>query len=294
MPILLDETTKVICQGFTGTQGTFHSERALEYGTNMVGGVTPDKGGGKHLGLPVFNTVAEAKEATGCNASGVFVPPPFAADAILEAVEAELDLVVCVTDGIPVRDMQRVRLYMEGKKTKLIGPNCPGVLTPGVGKIGIIPGYVCKPGRIGVVSRSGTLSYETAVQTSNEGLGQSTIVGIGGDPVHGTNFVSLLELFLADEDTEGIVIIGEIGGTPEIEAAEFIRSWRGTSGKPVAAFVAGASAPEGRTLGHAGAIISNQQETAAAKKEALRSAGAEIADTIVDIGMAMRKAMGDK
>ena len=294
MPILLDETTKVICQGFTGTQGTFHSERALEYGTNMVGGVTPDKGGGKHLGLPVFNTVAEAKEVTGCNASGVFVPPPFAADAILEAVEAELDLVVCVTDGIPVRDMQRVRLYMEGKKTKLIGPNCPGVLTPGVGKIGIIPGYVCKPGRIGVVSRSGTLSYETAVQTSNEGLGQSTIVGIGGDPVHGTNFVSLLELFLADEDTEGIVIIGEIGGTPEIEAAEFIRSWRGTTGKPVAAFVAGASAPEGRTLGHAGAIISNQQETAAAKKEALRSAGAEIADTIVDIGMAMRKAMGDK
>lgn len=293
MAILLDKESKIICQGFTGSQGTFHSERAIEYGTNMVGGVTPDKGGSEHLGLPVFNTVAEAKEATGCNASGVFVPPPFAADAILEAVEAELDLVVCVTDGIPVRDMQRVRLYMEGKKSRLIGPNCPGVLTPGVGKIGIIPGYVCKPGRIGVVSRSGTLSYETAVQTSNEGLGQSTIVGIGGDPVHGTNFVSLIEMFLADDKTDGIVIIGEIGGTPEIEAAEFIKSLKG-KGKPVAAFVAGASAPEGRTLGHAGAIVSNKQEAAGAKKEALLSAGAEIADTIVDIGIAMKKAMGGK
>ena len=290
MAILLTKETKIICQGFTGAQGTFHSERAIEYGTNMVGGVTPDKGGTKHLGLPVFNTVAEAKEATGCNASGVFVPPPFAADAIMESVEAELDLVVCVTDGIPVRDMQRVRLHMEGKKTRLVGPNCPGVLTPGVGKIGIIPGYVCKKGRIGVVSRSGTLSYETAVQTSNEGLGQSTIVGIGGDPVHGTNFVTLLEMFMADSETDGIVIIGEIGGTPEIEAADYIKSLKG-KGKPVAAFVAGASAPEGKTLGHAGAIISNQQETAIAKKEALKSAGATIADTIVDIGKAMHQAM---
>ena len=290
MAILLTKETKIICQGFTGAQGTFHSERAIEYGTNMVGGVTPDKGGTKHLGLPVFNTVAEAKEATGCNASGVFVPPPFAADAIMESVEAELDLVVCVTDGIPVRDMQRVRLHMEGKKTRLVGPNCPGVLTPGVGKIGIIPGYVCKKGRIGVVSRSGTLSYETAVQTSNEGLGQSTIVGIGGDPVHGTNFVTLLEMFMADSETDGIVIIGEIGGTPEIEAADYIKSLKG-KGKPIAAFVAGASAPEGKTLGHAGAIISNQQETAIAKKEALKSAGATIADTIVDIGKAMHQAM---
>ncbi len=290
MSILLTEESKIICQGFTGTQGTFHSQRALEYGTNLVGGVTPDKGGSRHLGLPVFNTVAEAKHATGCNASGVFVPPPFAADAILEAVEAELELVVCVTDGIPVRDMQRVRFHMEGSKTRLIGPNCPGVLTPGVGKIGIIPAYVCKPGRIGVVSRSGTLSYETAVQTSNEGFGQSTIVGIGGDPVHGTNFVSLLELFMADEQTDGMVIIGEIGGTPEIEAAEYIKSLKGKA-KPAAAFVAGASAPEGRTLGHAGAIVSNEQETAAAKKESLRSAGVEIAATIVDIAAAMKKAM---
>ena len=229
------------------------------------------------------------KKKTGCNASGVFVPPPFAADAILEAVEAELDLVVCITDGIPTSDMQRVKREMKGCKTRLVGPNCPGVLTPGVGKIGIIPGHICKPGRIGVVSRSGTLSYESAVQTAE--LGQSTIIGIGGDPVNGTNFVDALELFLDDDETDGIVLIGEIGGTAEIDGAEFIKSWNGKTKKPVAAFVAGAAAPKGRKLGHAGAIVNSGAETADAKKEALKSAGVTVADTITTIGDAMRKAM---
>jgi len=291
MAVLLTKESKVICQGFTGAQGTFHSERAIEYNTNIVGGVTPEKGGTEHLKIPVFNTVAEAKKETGCNASGVFVPPPFAADAILEAVEAELDLVVCITDGIPTSDMQRVRREMKGSKTRLVGPNCPGVLTPGVGKIGIIPGHICKPGRIGVVSRSGTLSYESAVQTAE--LGQSTIIGIGGDPVNGTNFVDALELFLDDPDTDGIVLIGEIGGTAEIDGADFIKSWNKIK-KPVAAFVAGAAAPKGRKLGHAGAIVNSGAETADAKKEALRSAGVEVSDTITRIGDAMRKAMGIK
>ena len=290
MAVLLTKESVVICQGFTGSQGTFHSERAIEYNTNMVGGVTPDKGGSQHLGLPVFNTVAEAKAATGCNASGIYVPPPFAADAILEAVEAELDLVVCITDGIPTTDMQRVKRDIRGSKTRLVGPNCPGILTPGVGKIGIMPGYICKPGRIGVVSRSGTLSYEAAVQTSVSGLGQSTIVGIGGDPVNGTNFVDALELFLKDEDTDGIVLIGEIGGTPEVDAADFIKSW-GSSGKPVAAFIAGASAPPGRRLGHAGAIVSSGSETAEAKKDSLRSAGVVVSETITGLGDAIKKAM---
>ena len=238
----------------------------------------------------MFNTVAEAKKKTGCNASGVFVPPPFAADAILEAVEAELDLVVCITDGIPTSDMQRVRREMKGSKTRLVGPNCPGVLTPGVGKIGIIPGHICKPGRIGVVSRSGTLSYESAVQTA--ALGQSTIIGIGGDPVNGTNFVDALELFLKDPDTDGIVLIGEIGGTAEVDGANFIKSWSSKYKKPVAAFVAGAAAPKGRKLGHAGAIVNSGAETADAKKEALKSAGVEVSDTITRIGEAMKKAMG--
>ena len=290
MAVLLTEESIVICQGFTGTQGTFHSQRAIEYNTRMVGGVTPDKGGSHHLDLPVFNTVAEAKAATGCNASGIYVPPNFAADAILEAVEAELDLVVCITDGIATSDMQRVKREMRGAKTRLIGPNCPGILTPGRGKIGIMPGHICKPGRIGVVSRSGTLSYEAAVQTSVSGLGQSTIIGIGGDPVNGTNFVEALELFLNDPDTDGIVLIGEIGGTPEVDAAEFIKSW-GKSAKPVAAFIAGASAPPGRRLGHAGAIIASGAETAAAKKDALRSAGAVVSDTITGLGAAIKQAL---
>ena len=289
MAVLITPETRIICQGFTGAQGTFHSERAIEYNTNLVGGVTPDKGGMQHLNLPVFNTIAEAKKATNCNASGVFVPPPFAADAILEGVEAELDLIVCITDGIPTSDMQRVKREMRGCKTRLVGPNCPGVLTPGVGKIGIIPGHICKPGRIGVVSRSGTLSYESAVQTSE--LGQSTIIGIGGDPVNGTNFVDALELFLDDPNTDGIVLIGEIGGTAEIDGAEFIRTWKGNHNKPVAAFVAGAAAPKGRKLGHAGAIVNSGDETADAKKEALRSAGVEVSDTITRIGDAMRKAL---
>ncbi len=290
MAVLITRESKIICQGFTGAQGTFHSEQAMKYGTNMVGGVTPDKGGTAHLGLPVFNTVAEAVAKTGANASGIYVPPPFAADAILEAVDAGLDLVVCITDGIPVRDMQRVKRDMRGRKTQLVGPNCPGVISPGIGKIGIMPGYIHTPGRIGVVSRSGTLSYETAVQTGTAALGQSTIIGIGGDPVNGTNFVDGLSLFLDDPDTDGIVMIGEIGGTAEIEAAEFIRSWK-TKKKPVAAFIAGAAAPPGRRMGHAGAIISNGKETAEAKKDALRGAGVVVAETIVEIGNAIQKAL---
>ncbi|MBC6497504.1 MAG: succinate--CoA ligase subunit alpha [Alphaproteobacteria bacterium GM7ARS4] len=293
MAILLNKETKVICQGFTGTQGTFHSQRALEAGTVLVGGVTPDKGGQTHLGLPVFNTIAEAVDKTGCNASGVFVPPPFAADAILEGVEAGLDLIVCITDGVPVRDMQRVKRDMRGRKTRLIGPNCPGVLSPRFGKIGIIPSYICKEGRIGVISRSGTLSYETAVQLSASNMGQSTIVGIGGDPVNGTNYADVLELFMDDDDTDGIVIIGEIGGTAEIDVAQMIKRL-GKKAKPVAAFVAGASAPQGRKLGHAGAIVSSGEETAEAKKEALKSAGAIIAETIIDIGKAMKQALDKK
>ena len=291
MAVLITAKSKIICQGLTGSQGTFHSEQAIAYGTNLVGGVTPDKGGTEHLGLPVFNTVAEAAAKTGANASGIFVPPIFAADAILEAADAGLDLVVCITDGIPVRDMQMVKRELKDSKTVVVGPNCPGVLSPGYGKIGIMPGYICKKGKIGVVSRSGTLSYEAAVQTSTAGLGQSTIIGIGGDPVNGTNFVQALELLLDDDETEGMVLIGEIGGTVEVEAAEFIKTWKKKK-KPVAAFIAGTSAPPGRRLGHAGAIISSSAETADAKKEALRSAGVEVADTIIGLGEAMKKALG--
>jgi succinyl-CoA synthetase alpha subunit len=291
MAVLITAESKIICQGLTGSQGTFHSEQAIAYNTNLVGGVTPDKGGMTHLNLPVFNTVAEAVAKTGANASGIFVPPVFAADAILEAVDAGLDLVVCITDGIPVRDMQRVKRELKNSKAVVVGPNCPGVLSPGFGKIGIMPGYICEKGKIGVVSRSGTLSYEAAVQTTTAGLGQSTIIGIGGDPVNGTNFVQALELFLDDDDTEGMVLIGEIGGTAEVEAAEFIKNWKKKK-KPVAAFIAGASAPPGRRLGHAGAIVSSGAETADAKKDALRSAGVEVTDIITDIGDAIKKALG--
>jgi succinyl-CoA synthetase alpha subunit len=290
MAVLITRESRIICQGFTGAQGTFHSEQAIKYGTVMVGGVTPDKGGTTHLNLPVFNTVAEAVAMTDANASGIYVPPPFAADAILEAVDAGLGLVICITDGIPVRDMQRVKREMRGCKTRLIGPNCPGVISPGIGKIGIMPGYIHTPGRIGIVSRSGTLSYETAVQTGAVGFGQSTIIGIGGDPVNGTNFMEALQLFLDDPDTDGIVMIGEIGGTAEVEAADFIKSWK-KNRKPVAAFIAGAAAPPGRRMGHAGAIIGSGRETAEAKKEALRGAGVVVAETIVEIGKAIQKAL---
>ena len=286
MAVLLTKESKVICQGFTGAQGTFHSERAIDYNTNIVGGVTPEKGGTKHLNVPVFNTVAEAKKKTGCNASGVFVPPPFAADAILEAVEAELDLVVCITDGIPTSDMQRVKREMKGCKTRLVGPNCPGVLTPGIGKIGIIPGHICKPGRIGVVSRSGTLSYESAVQTAE--LGQSTIIGIGGDPVNGTSFIDALEMFENDSQTESIVMVGEIGGSAEEEAAEYIRD---NIKKPVVSYIAGVTAPKGKRMGHAGAIISGGKGTAQDKFKALESAGVGVVTDLNLIGSRLKESL---